>query len=363
MNLIPQVDNMLPAAPKVAVLLNGNAKRVRPALVKRLSRHISSEDIFYSTTLDEARQLCQIIYQREYDIVFTGGGDGTLLQCVTELNKCQKEDSVKRPLPAVGVLHLGTGNAVASVLGAHKKIVPDLIDAQKNQNVRIRPQRWVSVEGQDTPFAGIGYDSLILHHYRKFHDQLKGTPISWFGKGHMGYLLSIALGAIPAALVKKRTHIELINHGDDPAYLIGPQGKYVKEFAPGETMFSGKVTVVGASTVPCFGFGFKMFPFAESGEKMHVRIASISSIEAVMNLPSIWRGTYRSPKVFDFHASRVCVQSATPEPLQIGGDAAGIHREVLLSLSEHTSNIVDFSSRGKHAALPLPSLSRPHFES
>lgn len=360
---VATIRRQIPAAPRVAVLLNGNARRVTRKLVKRFSEYMSKDDIFYTETLEQAEQSCQTIYDRQYDLVLTGGGDGTLLNCVTQLHERHKQDGKGRQLPALGVLHLGTGNAMASVLGASQEAVSDLAYTLNSKGLPIRKHKWVSVNGQITPFAGIGYDSLIINTYKKWKDALANTPLSWLGHGGLGYFFSIAFGAIPASLLRKRTNVKIINQSDKSAYLLGSDGQYVKEFAPGEVMYSGQVTFVGASTIPCFGFHFKMFPFATSGQQMQLRVTSISSIETVLNLPAIWKGTYRSPKVFDFHAEKVKVQCLDAEPLQIGGDAAGYTNEVEFSLSEQTTPVLSLAAAKRRPLLSSPSYHSPRHAS
>lgn len=339
---------------RIAVLLNGNARKVRPRLVEKFARHIPLEDIYYSSTLEEAQAFCAEIYRKQYDVVFTGGGDGTLCNCVTELEACRRRDRKPLPLPVIGVLHLGTGNAVASTLGADSRVVPDLETAKRGKDIAIRPQRWVVVDGQRAPFAGFGYDSLILNHYRRLKQSTVDTMFSFLGHGGLGYFIAIACMAIPHSLVRKRAHVEVINEGST-AYLLGPDGQPVKEFAPGEPLYEGEATLVGAGTVPCFGYNFRVFPFATSGEQMNLRVANVSALEAVSRLPSLWRGTWRHPRIFDFHVDNVRIRYQEDQPLQVGGDAVGMTRETVFSLSQERTPLADLSpARNRPALQPMP---------
>lgn len=340
--------------PNVAVLLNGNARKVRPALVRKFSQHIAPEHIYYSTTMEEAERFCHEIYRKKYDIVFTGGGDGTLMNCVTQLQQLRAQDSNPLPLPVIGVLHLGTGNAVASVLRADSRVLPDLQQVQNSNGFSIRPQHWVVVNGQQAPFAGFGYDSMILNNYRQIKQSTANTPFSFLGHGGLGYFIAISCMAIPQAMFRKRPYVEVINEGST-AYLLGTHGRPVQEFAPGEVLYEGEASLVGAGTVSCFGYQFRVFPFATSGQHMNLRVANVSALEAVANLPALWRGTWRHPRLFDFYVDRVRIRYKEPQPLQVGGDAVGFTQETVFSLSSEPTFLADLSpARNRPALQPMP---------
>ena len=71
--------------------------------------------------------------------MFTAGGDGTFLHCLTELEKYQKADLAPKKLPVIGILPFGTGNAVASVLGGQRKCGNDLLRAQQGKGLEGPP--------------------------------------------------------------------------------------------------------------------------------------------------------------------------------------------------------------------------------
>ncbi len=337
-------------SPRIAVLLNGNARKVKPRWIQKFSDVIPQEDIYYSKTIEEATAYCQEIYTKQYDMVFTGGGDGTLMHCLTELKRCQEMDHNPNDLPVIGVLHLGTGNAVASTLSANSSVLPDLEHVHKGKNIAIRPHRWVVVDGQRAPFAGFGYDSLILNEYRKLKEFTANSIFSFLSHGSIGYAIAVALMAIPKTLFKKKSCATVINEGST-AYLLGPDGQPVKEYAPGETLYDGEITIVGAGTIPCFGYQFNIFPFATTGEHMNLRIANVSSLEAVANLPSLWRGTWRHPRIYDYYADKVRVIHQEPQPLQVGGDAVGEFKETVFSLSPERTYLADLAPARKRPAL------------
>ena len=62
------------------------------------------------------------------ETIFAGGGDGTIVDALNAVEEFTPQDQKK---PAIGVLRLGTGNALASWLNASTDPVKDL-------------QKWIS---------------------------------------------------------------------------------------------------------------------------------------------------------------------------------------------------------------------------
>jgi len=275
-------------------------------------------------------------------MVFTGGGDGTLLNCLTELKRHHDRSNHARRFPLFGVLHLGTGNAVASFLGANPRVIPNIKQAIQGQGFNIRSQHWVEVNNQIAPFAGTGLDSLMINHYKQLKDRLFNTPFSFLTSGLKGYIFALLAKTVPHLIQTKRPDIEVINDGD-VAYLIGDDGRYVKEIASGEVIYKGPAMMCSVSTVPFYGYNVKAFPFAYSGDKMQLRIVYPSVAKALFNAGGLCKGTFRDEKILDFHVQKIKVRSSEPLPLQIGGDAADYHSELTYTLSETSTQLVDFT--------------------
>ena len=101
-----------------AVLLNANAKQVTEDVREALERILPREDLFLSHSSEEAHEIADTVVDRGYRTVFTGGGDGTFVGWVNRiLDRSERQSS---PPPRFGVLALGTGNAVAGVVGAKR---------------------------------------------------------------------------------------------------------------------------------------------------------------------------------------------------------------------------------------------------
>jgi diacylglycerol kinase family enzyme len=154
----------------------------------------------------------------------------------------------------------------------------------------------------------------------------------------------VAFKTVPHYLVNSTwVECEVIN-GAHEAYRLGPDGSPVgAPIAPGEAMFRGKLMMAGAATMPFYGYGLRMFPFAHQRRgMMHVRLGQVHATSVLANLPKLWEGRWFPEGIHDFHAKDVTIRFAQPMPLQIGGDAAGYREEVKLSVAPETVDLLDF---------------------
>ena len=111
---------------RVAVILNENARGVRPEVVERLGRIVPRAISIVSRDLDDSRaDRPQRWSSAPTTAVLFGGGDGTFVQCLSR-RAPPRRAAATQPLPAVGVLRLGTGNALADALGASRPTLDGL---------------------------------------------------------------------------------------------------------------------------------------------------------------------------------------------------------------------------------------------
>jgi diacylglycerol kinase family enzyme len=103
--------------------------------------------------------------------------------------------------------------------------------------------------------------------------------------------------------------------------------------------------LAAASTIPYYGYGIRMFPFAgvDPGT-MHLRVGVVQPLAVVANLAKMWRGEWFPPDVQDFLASGVDVRFDRPVPFQLGGDAAGARTGLTLAVAPERLSLVDFSA-------------------
>ena len=172
---------------RIAVVVNGNAKSVTQDVISTIDQILAGGDLFVSRHLDEASEIAETLIERGYTTVLTGGGDGTFTVMVTAVVKAARERN--RPVPRFGLLKLGTGNALAWVVGAspgHEGLKADIRKLQQDET-RSREIRLVEVEGTLTPFAGLGADAQILADYAKTKIALSKTPLKPIAAGLFGY--------------------------------------------------------------------------------------------------------------------------------------------------------------------------------
>lgn len=340
-------DRLL-SGPEVAVLLNAHAKAVNDGVRRDLSRVLSDEHLFFSTSDEEASAIAEEVVARRYGTVFAGGGDGTFVAWVNRILEAA-ERRAARP-PRFGVLALGTGNAVAEMVGAtRREHARDLARFLRGDG-RIRRLDLLTCEGRRTPFAGVGVDAAVVNDYNWIRSRLAGTPLARLGMGMPGYGLAVALRSAPRALVQRRpSYCEIVNVGR-PAWRLDASGARIgRPIAHGELLHAGPCMLAAASTVPYYGLGLRAFPFAEQARgMMQLRVATTIGVPTLLlNLPSIWSGGFAHGGLLDFHADRVALRFERPVPLQIGGDAEGWRDEVTFGMAASSVEIVDFGRRAE----------------
>ena len=332
------------ASDKVAVVVNGNAKQVTDDLVEILDQIVQSGDLFVSRSLDEGRDIARTIVDRGYPTVLTGGGDGTFVQMVTWVMREAKAKG--KPLPRFGLLKLGTGNALAWVLGAQnpqgRGVVADLARLRKEGGRRFL--RLLEVEGTLTPFCGLGVDAISLHNYIETKEALAKIPgLARYAPGALGYAVSIIGRSMPEFLFRPHPVVKAINEGA-PVERMGMDGRPVgKPIEQGEVIYEGPARMVSAGTIPYWGFGARIFPYAnEREDRFHLRLADPSPAQVAINIQKIWNGTYRADNVHDFLVERCSLHFEKPQPMQVGGDPVGVRQVVNIALSPELIPVVDY---------------------
>jgi diacylglycerol kinase family enzyme len=346
---------------RVAVLLNANAKSVSERLRRDLENFVPSEDLFYSRTFDDARSIASTVLSRGYRTVLTGGGDGTFVgfaNCILDAAAPKGGTAVGRggtalrlmpeplPVPRFGVLKLGTGNAVAGLAGASGRrvgVVEDILRARSGEVAGTRHLHLLSVDGKRAPFAGTGLDAKVLNDYCDVKKSLGSGPLKFASHGGLGYFCAVAGKSIPHVIFSRGIpELQVVNLGG-PCWQVGPDGRPVgREIAHGEILYKGPARVAAAGTVPYYGFGFTMFPHAlKAPGRFQLRLTAIGVPKILGNLRKIWRGGTPSG-ILDFQCEKVLIRFDRDMPVQIGGDAEGYKREVVVEMSDRSIELLDF---------------------
>lgn len=329
---------------RIAVVVNGNAKNVTAEVISTLDQILLGGDLFVSRSLGEADEIATVLVSRGYGTVLTGGGDGTFSVMVTKVYAEALRQGA--PLPRFGFLKLGTGNALAHVVGAsgsgRGELAADI--RRLRQDAGSREVGLVEVDGELAPFCGFGVDAVVLQDYEAVKRLLGGTPLEALGKGPVGYAVSSLTRSLPRAMVRRPGECRIINRGE-PCYRVGAKGIDLGQpVLTGEVLFEGPARLVGVATIPYYGYGLRAFPFAEErADRMHLRISNLSAPAFVWHFRGIWRGEYQRPGVItDFLVQRVEIQMDRPTPFQMGGDFRCETTAKTVSLAPKRIRLVDF---------------------
>lgn len=329
----------------IAVLLNANAKQVSPRVRDALSSLVPAGSLFVSRDPAEAHQIADTVISRGVATVFTGGGDGTFVSWVNHiLDRVERQDA---KAPRFGVLALGTGNAVAGMVGAGRP-VEDLRRYMNGDVASSRRVDLVTVEGRRTPFAGLGVDAAVLEDYNWLKRRLGRRVAS----GVKGYGLAIALRSAPRQVLQRPTYCEIENTGG-PAWRVGADGEPVgRPIERGDLLYAGPCMLAAGGTVPYYGFGLRAFPFAgRRPGAMQLRVATRIPVAALLaNVVRIFSGEFSHPGLLDFMVDRVSISFDRPVPLQVGGDAEGARDRVDMGIAPRPVEVLDFRALARPAA-------------
>ncbi len=352
-NDVQQVPPRSEAENKVAVLLNSNARRVSEKIVRSLSHVVPEGDLFLSRSELDARRIAQTVLDRRYHTVFLGGGDGTFTCFVNEiLNQVElrRQHHPGLTAPRFGVLKLGTGNTLATLLKSSPVrgdgILDDVLRARSGEVPGYRTLDLLMVEGKRAPFAGLGLDGKLLNDYLWVKNNLARGLMTKVMNGGAGYFTSVAMKTVPHYLTHStQVECEIVNGKGSVAYRVGPDGLPMGEpVEPGGLIFRGNLMMAAAATAPFYGFELKMFPFAAKRRgMMNLRFGTLPPLKILANLPGLWAGTWFPEGMYDYHCSDVSIHFARSMPFQIAGDAEGYRDDVRFQVAPEPIEVVDFT--------------------
>jgi diacylglycerol kinase family enzyme len=333
-----------PPSERIAVVVNGNAKNVTRDVIELLDQILLGGDLFVSRRIEEADQIASTIAERGYGTVLTGGGDGTFTVMVSRVVAACKARGAKAP--RFGLLRLGTGNSLAWVVGASKAKGRGLaVDIQRlREEAGSRPIRLIECEGLLSPFCGFGIDAEVLHDKEFTKKWMQKVPVlRRYTTGELIYLVSTLSRTFPQYMFRAVPHCRVVNQGGD-AFRIGYNGRVVGAPIPkGSVIFEGKAKLASVSTIPYYGFGLRIFPYAEERQdRMSLRLSTIGVPAFVANFGAIWNGEYQDPRIIsDFLVEDVVIEMDPPTAFQIGGDPHGHKASVRVRMAEPIQ-LVDF---------------------
>jgi len=332
-------------ADRVAVVLNGNARQVTDELVDSFDQLVGSGDLFLSRSLDEAQGIAIEIIESGYPVVLTGGGDGTFVQMVTSITR--EARSRNQEPPRFGLLKLGTGNSLAWALGAgtsRKGVIADL--ARLRHDSAHRDFRLIEVQDLLTPFAGAGFDALGLKHFHEVRSVVRHLP--WVGKratGAISYAISIPTLTIPELALRPKMEVRIVNRGAAQRLDRNgqPSGPPIEK---GDVIFEGACIAALVSTIPYWGFGARVFPFADDrpADRFCLRVVATNPLHIAAHMRSAWNGTYRDDNLIDVYAEDIAFEFDKPTAIEIGGDPAGMTDSMHARLHPEPVKLIDYAA-------------------
>lgn len=321
---------------RYAVLLNARAKQWNGAMHQSILRYVSTRDLFLTDTFAQATRTVKQLLQGNYDAIFTGGGDGTIMFLVNALEAAIREGTLRREdAPPIGVLKLGTGNALAHYLGAGE-VLDDLRALKEGAQLKVHEVSMLAGEDGLFPFAGLGLDADIVNDYGHIKDVVRDTSLEGTIAGLPGYWAAILSRTVPRA-VRQRPPILTLKNAGPRALRVRWDGTIVDELGPGALLYQGPARICGASTVPYWGAGVRMFPNADVYPELFQLRAYHGDIKYLLtHLSDFWVGRFRESDIEDFLVSHVEITiDGEPMNYQVGGDAAGLERAVSWQISPH----------------------------
>jgi len=310
--------------------VNGNARGVRGRLRAKLERALPGR-VRFTESLDDARTTIRAEIRRGVDVMVLAGGDGTVVMGLTLLGEACR--GAGRPEPAIAILRLGTGNAIADTVGASDDVIDDLERIARGAGER-RVVPLIEVLGVRAPFVGMGVDALLLEDHEAVARVVDRVPGARRVIGNATrYALSVALRSVPRFATGARPHARVKNLGS-PAIEMRRTGPTGREEPAGTELWSGACTLVAGATIPFFGFGLKMFAFAGTREgRFHLRCGDAGLFEIMRSTPAAFRGEYFSEHVRDFLCDRVAIELDAESPVEAGGELLDRRRRVEIALA------------------------------
>lgn len=310
--------------------MNGNARRLGGRLRAKLERVLPG-GVKLTGSLDEARSAIRAEIRRGVDLVVLGGGDGTVVMGLTLLGEACR--GAGRREPAIGILRLGAGNAIADTVGASDDVVEDLARLVRGGGTR-RAMPLLEVLGVRAPFVGVGVDALVREDHAAVERVVGRVPVARrLMGGATRYALAVALRSVPRLAAGARPHAIVTNLGT-PAIEMGRTGPTGRQEPAGQVLWQGACTLVAGATIPFFGFGLEMFAFATlRQDRFHLRCGDAGWLEIARHASAAFRGTYFSDHVTDYLCDRVAIALDRETAIEAGGELLGRRDRVELAMS------------------------------
>lgn len=331
------------------VLLNANAKLVGSRVRRRLEALLPSGHVFWSENLEETQDFLRRALERGVARLLVGGGDGTFAHTVTRLEAASRQieraSGAEPAWPALGILRLGTGNALGHLSRAGR--VEDDVRGQI-QSAAPPVARVPLIRDLETgllfPFASLGYDAAALNDYAAATGSWTHPWSRRFGRSLAGYAWSLSTRTLPREFGREPVEVSVEAIG--AASRVRLEDDAEEPLGNDLTIFEGRARAVVAGTSPFYGYGIRALPHAQRRpDRLQLRVSRATAVFLLSHLPQLWSGALRTPDFFDFLVEGIRVESAEPIPVQWAGEAGGTRNRLEWRLSGRVVELLGGTGR------------------
>lgn len=333
-------------AGKVAVMLNANAGRVRKRHVRLVQTHLPDALLLWTRSLEEANDAVEALLESGVETVFAGGGDGTIIDVANRLLRY-------RDIPRLGVLRLGTGNALATWVGA-RTVAEDLAAWSQGQPYEQVSMRLVEADGERFPFAGLGWDAAALNDYKELKERMEATALRGMSQQLWVWVAAIFGSTVPRMATDRLAPRARVRVLRGEAWRVDVHGERIGEPVPaGETLYEGPAHLCAFATTPYYGYAIRMFPHATRvSTHFQLRISAMDVTTVVNEIHRMWTGDLSHEKLYDFLAEEVEITFERPVPYQVGGDARGVREKIRVGISPLELPVLRYAGVNRQASEP-----------
>lgn len=315
---------------RAAAIVNATARRVRGRLPSQLERALPGA-VSLTRTLAEARAAIRAEVARGVDLLVLGGGDGTVVMGLSLLAEACRGEG--RPAPAIGVLRLGEGSAIAAAAGATDDPAEDL-DRLARGDGAWRPWPVIEVLGLRAPLVGIGAGAELREDRAAVGRVVDRIPVARrLVGGAARSALSLALRSVQRIAAPSRVRAVITNTGA-PALELSRGAPTGRKIAAGQPIWAGPCALIEASTMAALGSGAPAAAGpAGARDRFLLRCGEAGLRDLLPGAPAALRGLVSAEPVGDFLCDHIQIQLDGPLSIEAGGELLG-HRQALdLSLS------------------------------
>jgi diacylglycerol kinase family enzyme len=316
---------------RAIAIVNANARRLRDPLRASLARALPGAVVF-TRSLEEARGAIHAEVARGADLVVLGGGDGTVVMGLALISEACR--GAGRSEPAIGVLRLGSANAIADAAGASSDPAGDLARLARGDSAW-RSMRLLRVLGVRSPLVGVGVEARLLEDREALGRLVDRVP---FGRRLVGDVarsaLAIAGRSVQRLAQPSRVHAVISNLGSPAIEVVhgAPTGRSIPT---GDILWKGTCSLVAGSTLPDLGVARTPLGFAAArGDLFHLRCGEAGWLDLLRPAPAARRGDNSSGRTSDFLCNHVQIELDGELSVEAGGELLGRRRRLELELGD-----------------------------